>query len=535
MAFALAILAPARASAAGAVVGKEGETVTMSGVRLAVATTPGAAARTTLWAQVSVAGASTGFVWIVPVRPGARIDLASDAWLDALDAATSPVVLPPNVTATACDAGVVPQLVPPGTSPASTRPAQTALFTDAASLGAFVTGAGYALPPSLSSALEPLFAAGTTFVASTYDSALLPTRTLRIVDGGPPLLPLALTGGASGDTRVTAFAIAPAGASAGSSPLTLDALSVLWDGDGASTYVSAREALLDAWQGTRWLTESAYPDLLFDGAPIGAETSLPSVFGAYYALASAYGDATGDATACTAAAYTTKSDANPFAASCPAGALGVVPGPTPCPRDDDAGAPVGALFCGGTSDDAAFAVAGLAASDVWITRVEGLVTPSSASDVPICVQAAPPSSPVVTAGAFATACGALSTTPPSSGPSASIPPAASSPPSTSSGSSSSGEAAPAVAEGCGAVLDSCSSSDSSDDESDDSSGCDSDSKSDDDSSSGCGSSDSSSSSSDCATGGRVARSVRRGRSPVSRLVLLLVAGAAVARRRARSR
>src|ERR1700761_8894042 len=88
----IAALFPARAMAAGVAVGHVGEIVSLRSARVAVAVAP---QRSTLWAQVSVSGASDGFAWILPLPPGARIDLASDAWLDALDSATSPVVLPP--------------------------------------------------------------------------------------------------------------------------------------------------------------------------------------------------------------------------------------------------------------------------------------------------------------------------------------------------------------------------------------------------------------------------------------------------------
>lgn len=120
----LAVLSPRDAEAAGAVIGKEGETVSVRSARVAVASAPG---RTALWVQVGVTGASAGFVWILPVRKGARIDLGSDAWLDSLDAATSPVVLPPSTaTPNTCDAGLSPQRLPPMTSPQSGLPLRPA-------------------------------------------------------------------------------------------------------------------------------------------------------------------------------------------------------------------------------------------------------------------------------------------------------------------------------------------------------------------------------------------------------------------------
>jgi hypothetical protein len=531
----LAVLSPRDARAVGAVAGRQGETVTVSAARVAVATTPG---RTTLWAQVAVAGAGTGFVWIVPVRAGARIDLGSDAWLDALDAATSPVVLPPSTgIPNTCDAGLAPQRPPPVASTPSGLPTATGVFADAVSLQSFVTGAGFAIPPDLATALEPVFARGAVF-ASTYATASQPVHTVRVVDSGPPLLPFALTG-AQDSTPATAFVMASAGATAGSAPLTLDPSLVTWIGDGDSNLAQARDQLLDPWQGTRWLTESAAPGLLFEGAVTGSGAPLPSVLGQYFSLASAYGDVTGDPAGCLASAASVQTDSDPYVAACPTGTLGVVPGPSPCAvgADDDAstsadgGTPIEALSCGGSADDAALAVAGLAPSSLWISRIQGVITSTSAADVPLSIAATPPTSPVLTAGGYAGTC--LELPVPSStatepvwappAPTASLPPSQS-----SSNSSASIDAAGATAEGCSAALDSCASSQSTDDEDDSDSSCSGDSSGDGSDGGSCSGGDASSSN-DCtaARGGHRPR----GRSPVSRVLMTLVAGLAIVRRR----
>ena len=179
---------------------------------------------------------------------GARVDRASDAWLDALDAATAPVVVAP-LAPDLCDAGEGPERIAPGATPVSASPTATGLFVDAASLAAFVSGAGYAIPAKLSAPLETVLSAGGAVLAATYADGTLPTHTLRIVDEGPPTLPFAVTAGSASDTRVTAFVLGALGASAGASPLTLDPSAVLWEGSGQSTYVTERDALLSQWQG----------------------------------------------------------------------------------------------------------------------------------------------------------------------------------------------------------------------------------------------------------------------------------------------
>jgi hypothetical protein len=533
------ILLPQSAAAMGAVFGKDGEQVALATSRIAVAES---AARTALWAQVSVTGASGGFLWVLPVRPGARVDLGSDAWLDALDAATSPVILP-GPASLACDAGGAPERVPPVVSAATAKPSASSIFADPESLAAFAGESGYALPEASAGPLASVFSSGGLVFAATFDSAALPTHTLRVVESAEAALPFALGAAMpTVDARVTAFVLAAESASAGPSPLTLDPVSVVWTGGGTSTYVDARDALVESYGGTRWLTESSLPDLLFDGVSVAQSAPLPAVLADYFSLAGAYGDTKNDPSVCASAAYATRTLTTPYAVLCPAGTLAVAPGgASPCTTDDagdgsDGETAIEPLVCGGTSDDAAIAVAALAPSDIWLTRIDGLVTATTASDVPVTLGPAAPSSPVVTAAAFTRTCAtpsAPSQSPTSTSGSGESTPSTPSPPDNSA-------ATAAAAEGCGAAMDSCGSDDESDSSGD--SGCGSSSGSDDDSSSsGCGSSsgsDDSDSNNGCETA-RAAGSTRglrlpaRRRSPVSRVLVGLAALAIALRRRSR--
>src|SRR5258708_39391859 len=42
--------------------------------------------QTVLWDQVRYAGSPKDFAWVLPVKPGARVELSHDAWIAALDA-----------------------------------------------------------------------------------------------------------------------------------------------------------------------------------------------------------------------------------------------------------------------------------------------------------------------------------------------------------------------------------------------------------------------------------------------------------------
>ncbi len=60
--------------------------------RMAFALSP---TQTVLWDQVKYAGNPNDFVWVLPVRPGTRVELSRDPWMAALDASTQPIVKEP--------------------------------------------------------------------------------------------------------------------------------------------------------------------------------------------------------------------------------------------------------------------------------------------------------------------------------------------------------------------------------------------------------------------------------------------------------
>jgi hypothetical protein len=510
------VSASRRAEAMGAVVGQEGEQVSLASVRLAVAVSP---SRTTRWAQVTVQGANAGFVWLVPVRPGARVDLASDAWLDALDAATAPVILPPTAS-TECLVPLAPNSIAPSTSPVSGSPIETGLLFDVASVNTFVSGAGYAVPSELTATLDAAFASGVALAAFVYASAGLRAHTLRITDDGVASFPLGLSASSAGDVPVTSFVVGSTREAAGSWTLTVNPADVLWQADGQSTYLAVRSAEIEQGQGEGWLVEDTAQGLLFQDTPLPAVGgALPSVLGQYYTLASSYGDTANDPSVCTAAATATQSEASTYASACPAGALLVVPGMSPCVVNDPDAIAVDPLACGASAEDAAIAVAALSPQSIWVTRLDGIVTPGSASEVPLAA-VAPVSIPaVMTAGDYASTCTPGSTLPTGNG--------------SASGSGSSSDNGGSASDVASAAADSC---DSGSDSGDDSSGCDADASD----SSGCDSSGSgdsggcsgSSDSSSCTT---VRRTHGRGRSPVSRGVLLAACVVALLRRRRRFR
>lgn len=72
------------------------------------------AQETVLWDQVEYSGSPEEFAWVLPVKPGARLEVATDAWFESLEAATRTQVSPPGL---ACDTGPVGFGCGPATMP----------------------------------------------------------------------------------------------------------------------------------------------------------------------------------------------------------------------------------------------------------------------------------------------------------------------------------------------------------------------------------------------------------------------------------
>jgi len=89
-------LAPSDARACGGCFHPEDqpETTVVTGHRMAfsISTT-----QTVLWDQIQYAGNPKDFAWVLPGKPGARIEVANDAWFEALDAATTTRVVAPQL------------------------------------------------------------------------------------------------------------------------------------------------------------------------------------------------------------------------------------------------------------------------------------------------------------------------------------------------------------------------------------------------------------------------------------------------------
>src|SRR5262245_37831620 len=77
----------------GCFVGDDDSTV-VTGHRMALAISKD---QTVLWDQITYDGDPAEFSWVLPIKPGARLEIANDAWFDVLDAGTSVTVGQPQI------------------------------------------------------------------------------------------------------------------------------------------------------------------------------------------------------------------------------------------------------------------------------------------------------------------------------------------------------------------------------------------------------------------------------------------------------
>jgi hypothetical protein len=533
------VLASTRdAKAMGAIVSSPPGAAQTTSVRVAVAS---AGTRTSRWVSLHVHGGAASFAWIVPARPGAFVDLASDAWLESLEDATAPRVVPPWAPPpAACSPASGVDVAGDTAHVATTSPDAIATAADEAALASTLAAWSLALPSDLAPLVENAVARGDSFLVLRFGAATadVDTRTLRLVDSGPPTLDLELTR-ATSPVAITGYALTSGPATFGSAPpLALDPSLLLWNPGGGSTYAGVTESLLASHAGA-WLADATGHDPIFAGEAIPSGGDVPALSQSYFTRASAYGDASEASSACASAASSWAASPSPVALACPRASVGRVgssAGP-PCQETVAPGelAPDG-FRCGGIADDLALALSGLAPGGAWVSRARSVTAPDApGSDVAVAAGGvATPAEvgPVFTCAGYGGACG-QGAAPTGGSPGTSSTGSSSGEPSPDPGATAAGAVAGAAldnSDGCGGSSDSSSSDGCGGSTSTDTGGESSSSSSESSSSSDSCSGDSSNSSSNCAIRG-TAPSGMRGRSPMSRAFMLLVAMAFLLRRR----
>jgi hypothetical protein len=369
------LLASSHAKAMGAIVSTPPGSSSVSDERIAIAETP---TRTTRWVSLHVHGTATSFAWIVPVKANGFLDLASDAWLESLEEATAPRVVPPIAPAPCSVNGGVD--VEGDMSHVSTvAPGAVVVAPDGPTLVSTLSGWGLAMPSTLASAVDVAGTEGDSFVAMLYTQASIDvtTHTLRVVDASPATVPLAWMAGGSAIDVTTYTVLAGSPVFEGSVSLLLDPANVVWQAGSTSNYAALTSGLLTSTPGA-WLVDTSASAPVFQAIPLPTGAPIDPLDATYFVRAQGYGDATGDPDSCTATATWWATSASPVAVACPAGALAQVGPDASCQETLGTGqlAP-DAFRCGGNSGDLALALSGLAPASAWVSRSRAVLPAGS--------------------------------------------------------------------------------------------------------------------------------------------------------------
>ena len=374
---------------------EQSSVVTAHRMALSISTT-----RSVLWDQVQYSGSPAEFAWVLPVRSGARIEVASDAWFEALDAATATRVASPALDCGMDDMGY--SCGPPGAVGCSAGEAAGADLSSAVqadpvtvvhrgsagpyetvTLHADVPGAltgwladnGFAVSAEIQPIIDGYAEDGFDFIALRLlpDVGVQQMKPVRVIQpGAVAALPLRMVAAGTGaNVAMTLFVIGEGRWETQSFPATeVDISQVVWDWNAQqSNYSLLRDSALAAGDGRSWLTAYAHKGALLSPITnpvtfgpteyfVGAQSSL--TIGEAFIRQGIENGETGSA-ACLAALQANAQSSSVIADPC-----------------DDEGVclPLTAgqidartLACG-ELDDLAVALTGMHPKDVWLTRLE---------------------------------------------------------------------------------------------------------------------------------------------------------------------
>jgi hypothetical protein len=398
LAFAAPILTPSDARACGGCYHRasETETTVVTGHRMVLSISP---VQTVLWDQIEYQGNPTDFAWVLPVKPGARVELSTDAWFETLDAATAVnVVSPqldcapaPGVRGGGCSSQDAAEFSADSANPrtdvnvvheGTVGPYDTVtLATDTpGALNTWLEAHDYAVDASVQPIIDAYVAEGFDFIALRLQPGkdVRAMKPVRVVSpGASPTLPLRMVAAGTGaSVGITLFVIGEGRWSTRNFPGGLVAADkITWDFlTSASNYAPLRAEALALGDGRTWLTTYAKAGALLSPVTnptgFGGNVSYGSTdrFESTETIGEAYLDQAeknGEATACSNTFLSNAKSPNVVVNLCP-------------PDDPDPGAcaPVTAgqldarEFACGAADDLAVALTGMHPRDVWVTRLE---------------------------------------------------------------------------------------------------------------------------------------------------------------------
>jgi hypothetical protein len=291
-----ALLASNSADACGGCFVPPSTTTVVSGHRMALSLSP---KQTVLWDQIQYQGNPEDFSWVLPIKPGARVEQASDEWFETLEASTLTTVQAPPLN---CNGGGTFGCGNSGFGSAQAVGAEdsggdghdgvtvvhqetvgpyesvTLSSKDAGALTGWLESHGYDIPDDI----QPIIAAyvndGFDFIALRLTpgngvNLMSPVRV--ITQGASPVLPLRMVSAGTGAfTSIILYVLGEGRWTTQNFPEAEVPLSQLsWDGNtNESNYAELRAQTLASTGGHTWIAPYAQPDALFGYSDDGLAT-----------------------------------------------------------------------------------------------------------------------------------------------------------------------------------------------------------------------------------------------------------------------
>jgi hypothetical protein len=271
------------------------ETTLVTAHRMAFAVSP---AQTVLWDQVQFSGAPSEFAWVLPIKPGAYVELSNDAWFESLDAATSTRVVAPQITCknqtfndgfegssnSGCGCGSSLTAAEDGSASGSSgdpgrEPPPTVTVVHEGSVGPYdtvtlhanVQGAltdwltmhSFAIDPAVKPIIDAYSAEGFDFIALRLQpgQGVQQMKPVRVVSpGATPTLPLRMVAAGTGaNVQITLFVIGEGRWESKNFPNgAVDTTELSWDfSASASNYAALRQKVFASGEGRSWINSYA--------------------------------------------------------------------------------------------------------------------------------------------------------------------------------------------------------------------------------------------------------------------------------------
>jgi hypothetical protein len=391
--------------------------------------------QTVLWDQVEYSGNPSDFAWVLPVKPGATIELSQDSWIGSLEAATQTVITgptPPSCPSTsppveydnaggggggggcasssesggaaggfssAADAGISLD----GSSAEAASPVQvisqavvgpydavTVRSSQGEALGDWLRANGYAIPEAIQPTIDAFTAQGFDFIALRLApgegvQAMQPVRV--VTQGADPSLPLRMVAaGVGANVGIELFVLSEGRYHPQNFPdATIDFTQLEWDPNaGRSNYTELMTAALATNGGTGWLTEQAGPVTLY-----GSGSPNPGLSTAYTQACKPIELPPPPSCGVSPEAGPSTGDDGGSGADAANGDAQVEGGDDGAPGPDGGG--VDAASCQPTQvvcDDLTLAMTGIPTGSLWVTRLRAFL-PSTALAADLVLEAAP--------------------------------------------------------------------------------------------------------------------------------------------------